>query len=276
LTLNGTIELGGASGTSNYAYLTFGSAGDNVAQTVSGAGTIQFGQNSTADYLYNQSNETLTFGPSITIQGGLNSQIDANSAGITNQGTLAESTSGGLFNIICSGVFLNSGLVSISSVTTLDTKSSGALENAGVVDVGSGAAFNAESQDYTQTAGSTTVDGTLSASNFNLNGGSLDGAGIIHANVINAATTVSGDQPGTLTVQGNYTQASAGALDIDIASATQFGQLAVTGPATLDGTLNVSLLEGFMPQSGDHYQIMDFASRSGDFANKNGFDLAYV
>jgi len=60
---------------------------------------------------------------------------------------------------------------------------------------------------------------------------------------------------------------------IDIASFTQFGQLAVTGSATLDGTLNVSLLEGFTPQSGDHYQIMDFASRSGDFANKNGFDL---
>ncbi len=75
LTLNGTIELGGTSGTYNYASLNFGSAGDDVAQTVSGTGTIQVGQDFNYNYLNNQSNETLTFGPNITIQGGLYLQI---------------------------------------------------------------------------------------------------------------------------------------------------------------------------------------------------------
>ncbi len=77
LTLNGTIELGGTSGTYNYASLNFGSAGDDVAQTVSGTGTIQVGQDFNYNYLNNQSNETLTFGPNITIQGGLYLQIYA-------------------------------------------------------------------------------------------------------------------------------------------------------------------------------------------------------
>jgi YD repeat-containing protein len=245
LTLNSTIELGGASGTSNNASLFFGSGGDGVAQTVSGTGTIQFGQNSGAvDYLYSFSNETLTFGPSVTIQGGVNSQIDAPSAGIDNQGT--ESTSGGFLDINCLSAF----------------------ENAGVVTVGSGAALSTGSQDYTQTAGSTTVDGTLSTANLNLNGGSLDGTGIIQANVINAAVTTPGDQPGMLTIEGSYTQASAGALDIAIASATQLGQLAVTGSATLDGTLNVSLLNGFTPQPGSAFTLVQQAvgTISGIFA----------
>jgi hypothetical protein len=77
LTLNGSIDLGGAYPTPNYADLFFGASNDNLAQTISGTGTIQFGSafyfsgHGTTDLnstLTNNSNQTLTFGPSITTQ----------------------------------------------------------------------------------------------------------------------------------------------------------------------------------------------------------------
>ena len=37
------------------------------------------------------------------------------------------------------------------------------------------------------------------------------------------------------------------------------------GVATLNGTLTVTLANGYVPTSGDSFQIMTFASRSGDF-----------
>jgi len=45
--------------------------------------------------------------------------------------------------------------------------------------------------------------------------------------------------------------------------------LQVTGAATLDGTLNVSLFGGFTGTDGDLFDFMTFASRTGDFATIN-------
>jgi hypothetical protein len=47
----------------------------------------------------------------------------------------------------------------------------------------------------------------------------------------------------------------------------------VTGKATLGGTLNVTLVGGFVPAVGSAYQILTFGSRSGDFATENGLTM---
>ena len=55
----------------------------------------------------------------------------------------------------------------------------------------------------------------------------------------------------TLTVSGNYTQTSAGTLNTQLGgtpASGQFGQLAVTGTATLAGAFNLTLANGFTPQ----------------------------
>jgi hypothetical protein len=106
LTLNGSVELGGSSGSNNGASLDFGFENDNVAQSVGGTGTIQFGQDTPGDGLVNFSNDTLTLQPDITIQGGRNGSISANDyftgsfgtayhGPIDIQGTIAETSSGG-------------------------------------------------------------------------------------------------------------------------------------------------------------------------------------
>jgi N-acetylneuraminic acid mutarotase len=66
------------------------------------------------------------------------------------------------------------------------------------------------------------------------------------------------------TVNGNYTQDPKATLEIQLAgpsSSGQFGQLVVTGTATLGGTLTITLLNSYVPQSGDSYTILTFASR---------------
>jgi hypothetical protein len=129
--------------------------------------------------------------------------------------------------------------------------------------------------DYTQSGGSTTVDGTLVAANVYLEGGVLNGAGAIQANVVNAALIEPGDRFGTLIVQGNYTQTATGVLLIQIAGSKQYGQLSVTGGATLDGTLQVSLLDNYVPDTGTRFQILTFADYSGGFTTEVGLALPH-
>jgi len=150
----------------------------------------------------------------------------------------------------------------------------GAFSNAGVVDIQRGAGFSAGSSTYSQSAGTTTVDGTLTAANVSINGGGLDGTGTIAGSLTNAAIVTPGDAPGMLTIQGNYTQTSAGALDINLAGTGAYGQLTISGTATLTGALNVTLTSGFTPAAGAWFTILTFAARSGDFSTETGLSLS--
>jgi hypothetical protein len=49
--------------------------------------------------------------------------------------------------------------------------------------------------------------------------------------------------------------------------------MTVTGAATLDGTLNVSLANGFTPALNDRFRYMTHASRTGSFSATNGLDI---
>lgn len=125
----------------------------------------------------------------------------------------------------------------------------------------------------TQNSGSITLGGGNIdvGTTLALNGGTLDGSGTITADVNNSGGNVSpGNSPGTINITGNYTQGSTGTMTIELAGtgAGQFDQVNVSGSATLDGTLNVSLLS-YTPNNGDTWPPLTFSSRTGDFAVKN-------
>ena len=238
LTLNGLIELGGATGP---AYLTFGGDNDNVAQSIDGTGTIRFGQN--YDNLLDLSNAPLMFGPTITLQAGADSYIDSY-ASIVNQGTLEENASGGTLVIAAPNGFTNSGTVTIGAGATLSVA-------AGIVNgVASGS-----SGDYTQSGGTTTVDGTLNAELSISTAVCSTASAPITADLTNAGTVSPGDgpTPRALTV-GSYTQTAAGILDINIAGTNSVGQ--IVGGSDVGGTLNIALVNGFVPQAGDSFPIL--------------------
>ena len=131
---------------------------------------------------------------------------------------------------------------------------------------------------YQQSAGTTRLEGGALASYpaLNLQGGKLEGSGLITGDVQNGGEVSPGSSPGLLTITGAYTQLPAGTFNVEIggrAEQTQFDKLAISGFATLDGALKVSLINSFRPSSGDAFQVMTFSGSSSDFSSTSGLDL---
>jgi RHS repeat-associated protein len=185
--------------------------------------------------------------------GGASSAIDSAASGTTSAlAALTTNAAGGTLTIQNGANF-----------------NSAAFDNAGTLTVGTGDTFTSTG-DYTD--GGTTVDnGALAANNMVTvsSGGALSGDGSINAGVVNNGQVTPGDSPGILTISGSYTQGAGATLNIEVGgttAGTQFDQLDVTGAATLNGTLNVTLINGFGPQSPQTFQFLNFNSLSGAFS----------
>lgn len=129
---------------------------------------------------------------------------------------------------------------------------------------------------YVQNGGKTTVDGTLLVLAVQLNGGTLTGTGKVQGSVSNTGgMLMPGDAPGTgaFTITGNYSRGAAGSFITDIASAAGFDALDVGGMASLDGTLEINLPNGFLTK-GEQFVILDAAGGlSGTFGTVNGLNF---
>ena len=200
--------------------------------------------------------------------------INKTSANHASSGSIDVSGGDLTFNNLTS--FSNSGTLNVSGGRAF-TINSGIFSNAGAVVIGANSTFTTRSN-YTQTGGSTTLtSGTLAANTtVDIQGGSLEGKGIINANVINSSEMIPGTSPGSIGINGNYSQAASGKLNVEIGGLTagsEFDQLNISGGATLDGTLNLSRINNFDPADENSFKIMTYGSRSGEFAAINGADL---
>lgn len=152
---------------------------------------------------------------------------------------------------------------------------------------------------FTQTGGSNTVSNTItlavnagSAGTYNLNDGALHATtitvnsggtfnfngGILSVNQFNGdltnngGTLAPGNSPGITDITGNYIQSETGIFAVEIGGTGlgQFDMLNISGTATLDGTLNVSLFDWgsglFTPQAGDSFDILTAQMLSGQFS----------
>ena len=276
----GTINANSSGGTIVVNGSSLQNASTGVLQALQNSGTLVIQAS-----LVNLSAGTLTGGTYEADAGstvrGFSSAISTNSAAIVLRGnnsnfyTGSSGTTNALANLATNA---GSGSFTVAGGRTFTALSG--FNNAGNLIVGSGSTFT-ETGTYAQSAltGVTQVDGSLTTTNTTVSvaGGTLKGIGTITANVTNAANLAPGDSPGVLTVSGNFTQTSTGALNLEIggtsASNPDFDQLRVSGTASLAGTLNVSLLNGFNPAAGNSFQVMTFASKTGDFTTENGLSL---
>ena len=77
-----------------------------------------------------------------------------------------------------------------------------------------------------------------------------------------------GNSPGELTFGGDVVLGPSSATLIELAGTAegQYDQLLIAGNLQLGGQLQVDLLDGFAPEAGDLFDILDFATQSGSFA----------
>lgn len=104
--------------------------------------------------------------------------------------------------------------------------------------------------------------------------GILSGTGTVSATLINRGVVRPGGtaNSGTLAVNGSYTQMATGTLELDLRgiNAGQSDQLNVAGSIALQGTLTVVRGGGLNFASGQHYEVVKFLSRTGDFSSTIG------
>jgi hypothetical protein len=75
-------------------------------------------------------------------------------------------------------------------------------------------------------------------------------------------------------VPNDYTQTATGSFQPILAGPTSFGQLQVSGQATLDGALKVSTANSFSPTAGQSFAVLTAGSVGGTFAALSGLSFA--
>ena len=161
------------------------------------------------------------------------------------------------------GVFNNNaaGIVNKTSTVTTRFTNTGAKTNSGLVNISAGTLEITST--YTQSAGETRLSGGNLTTTFALNGGSLTGNGTVTGNVTSTGGTIApGLSPDILLITGDLILDSTSVVNIELEGTTPgpnpggHDQIQVTGTASLDGTLNVTLPGAFTPGAADTFTII--------------------
>jgi glucose/arabinose dehydrogenase len=105
----------------------------------------------------------------------------------------------------------------------------------------------------------------LDGGSISMASGALSGSGSLAGDLQNIGGTVApGNSPGVLTIQGNYTQGPDGTLLIEL-GVNEHDTLIVLGIAQLAGTLDIQLVDSFVPSADVSFQILDVGGLQGHF-----------
>jgi hypothetical protein len=237
----------------------------NGALSISGAALKHIGRT-----LNSNSAATWTGTGNINMDNGTLNIAAATTFDVQNDQTIAWTGNSAVINN--AGTFQKSAGAGTSTAGTPNTT----FNNTGTVQSLSGTLSFGGS--YTQTSGVTRLNGgAMSGGSMAIQGGTLEGVGTLTGNVNNSGGTLSpGLSAGQLNESGAYTQGASGAFSVEIGGltvGTDYDRAAISGAATLNGTLNIALINAFEPNIGDSFTIMTFGSRTGDFVTVNGLNV---
>jgi RHS repeat-associated protein len=296
LTLDGNFDLGGNVSLAVGDLTNLGTVNVTAGVFFSNDGTFfNFGtfiQSGTGNLSLHGDNVTATtlineLGASYLIES--DSGIDNPFAGKTaliNAGTIRKTAGTGTSTLLINGALTNTGTVEADSgILTLAPNSisevTGSSLTRGSWNALNGAALNFPAgTNITTNAGKITLGGsgaTVSGiANLTSTMGSfalIGGANFTTAGDLNNSGSLTVGAGSTLTVTGNASQTATGKLNIQMGgtpASGQFGQVVAKGTATVAGTFNVALVNGFGPAAGQNFQVLSFASASGTFAAFTG------
>jgi hypothetical protein len=194
-----------------------------------------------------------------------------------------------------SGYYSNNGILEITNGTlfnasdgTIQTVAGGTntnylwahVYNQGTILVGKELEINLAAAPHINTGAITVANSrriSFTGSSFtNQTSGSLNGRGTI--DITNAPFSSSGEinpgnSPGILNITGNLPQVSSSVINIEIGGTvvdSLYDRLNISGAATFEGTLNISLIDNFIPVISDTFDIMTYGSQTGTFSSVNG------
>jgi len=267
---NGSISIQGGFTSARGASVTIAGMNNKLTADLDNAGAMSLTGNNdsvvdTGDF-DNDSTGSLTLSAdsnTVSVSGNFNNVSGASVQMSGTHGSITVSGSGG---------FTNGGTVMLSG--SGDTLSAASFSNSGTVMVGGGESISANTFTQSGSSASLKVNGTLTAATASIYGGMVSGGGTIVGDVSNSGGTVTASDPGSpdiLTINGSYTQGSGGTLEAFLggsAPGTGYSQLLVNGNASLDGTLDVNLINSFLPTSGDNFFLLESTTAlvSGTFA----------
>ncbi len=256
------IKIGTVTGTSAEGSITIGSNGtltDNgivyVGETapkdmpgaVNTEGTVTIGSGGTMTLFVNGS-YTQT-GGTTTVNGTLNAgSLDigggtfTNGTGITNVGTVSGTPVAGSLNIYSDGTLTGSGSIKVGAANT-----PGTVNNAGAVTIGSAGSLSVSGNGYyTQTSGTTLVEGKLSATSLGVEGGTYTNS--------TGTTTIGsgkgGSAAGSISIGSNGTLNDNAAIISGVPESK--GSVSTAGKVTIGiaGTLTVLGFGGYKETGG--------------------------
>lgn len=139
------------------------------------------------------------------------------------------------------------------------------------LNIASGARLNTAIRSYVD-AGTLNVNGTFAPSALDILGGRLQGTGTVLATggIRNTGGTISGggtNAAGTLSITGPVTISGAGALGIDIVSATSADRVNVTGALTLGGIGMVNAVGSYVPVWNTSWVVASGTTVTGSFGS---------
>ena len=239
----------------------------NGPVTLTGGGVIN-GHGGARYAIINSSDSSRLTNQDNTIRGAM--YLGYNQIGITNHGTLlADHDTWPMILDVNGDGFLNTGTVSVTGAAGLQIQA-GPFEQQGVFEAAAGTQVD-HNDDFIQTAGTTTLDGTLDmgpADTVELQGGVFGGEGLVIGDFNNTGGTVApGGEPGVLSIDGDYTQSLGSTLAVDIDGTlpgTGYDVLAVTGDAVVAGEVDLTFLGGYSLAVDDTFVVLTAASVSGE------------
>jgi len=271
---NNLVEVSGGSLLVNAATITVGNHGANNTLSIDNNGTVTV--NGGNLYVSAQSD---AINNTIVVSGG--NLAVSNSTGSAVLDVNHTSTGSGSFT-------LNSGTVSadrlivkngantrftfnggVLNVTATDPANSSQISNGSVFSVGNGT--QAATLNLAAGALFSVANGLQISSNA-----VLMGTGTISGNTTSYGTVSPGHSTDTLVFAGSLTLTPNSVLAMEIGgqSPGQFDQIIVrSGAFAADGTLSISLINGFDPANGDSFQLLDLSSSTSVTGAFAGFSL---
>jgi hypothetical protein len=183
-------------------------------------------------------------------------------------------------NIILGGNvpgFINSSVLDIQTDAIFGENSLGKIINNGTLKKTTGDGITTISSSFVNNGFVEIQTGTLrpTKTTTNTSTGVISGVGTFSKNsgsFINNGTFSPGLSPGVLNFTGNFTMSETAAYNIELGgttSGTQYDRMDVSGTASLNGELNISLTNGFIPAVNDTFRILNSTGGSGIFATVN-------